>query len=34
MTELIVPIAHAAVDEHGEWRPPHELAEHLRAADH
>lgn len=31
MTELIVPIAHAAVDENGERRPPHELAVHLRA---
>ncbi|MBL0141078.1 MAG: CRISPR-associated helicase Cas3' [Betaproteobacteria bacterium] len=39
MTDSLKPIAHAARDESGGWRPPHDLAEHLTgvgalAADH
>ena len=29
MNERVQAIAHAACDEHGTWRPPHDLAEHL-----
>lgn len=30
MTDERQPIAHAAMDRNGNWRPPHDLADHLR----